>query len=228
MLVVYAKTAWALIGVWRKYGPIRIRKGSTDLHVFQQLFLYNDYELDSLGFQPEIIVDAGAYVGYSALFFHLAYPQARIASIEPSTSNFECLLYNTRHIPHVRLYHCGLWSKPAFLQIHDRKTGNWGFQTIEVSEDADWDVKTVDVPTLMQDLNTDRIDIFKIDIEGSEMELFRNHPEWASQVRVFIIEFHERIFPGCTDLFRTAISAHKWREFQRGENLIFVRTDWPA
>jgi FkbM family methyltransferase len=227
MLWVYSLTAIAWLKLRLKYGRFRIRSGSTDLHVFQQIFLYDDYVL-SLDFQPKFIVDAGAYVGYSAIYFSQAYPDAKIASIEPSSSNFSALEFNTALIPGIRLYNSGLWNKPAFLKIQDRQTGNWGFQTLEVGENEAWDVKTVDVPTLLQDAQLPQIDIFKIDIEGSEFELFSGNLEWVSKVRVFIIEFHERIRPGCTQRFRDAISPFRWREFQRGENLIFVREDFQS
>jgi FkbM family methyltransferase len=225
MLWIYFLTALAWLKVRWKYGRFVIRTGSTDLHVFQQLFLYDDYVLQ-LDFKPLFIVDAGAYAGYSAIYFHLAYPTAKISCIEPSTANFMILKRNTDKIPSIRLYQAGIWSKPAFLKIEDRKTGNWGFQTIEVGEEENWDVRTVDVPTLLKDASSKVIDIFKIDIEGSEFELFSENSNWVSRVRVFIIEFHERIRPGCTQRFRDAISGFQWREFQRGENLIFVRLNF--
>ena len=227
MLWVYFLTSIAWLKLRLQYGRFRIRAGSTDLHVFQQIFLYDDYVLN-LGFEPHFIVDAGAYVGFSAIFFYQAYPAARIASIEPSSSNFSSLEFNTKAIPHIRLYKAGLWNKPAFLKIEDRQTGNWGFRTIEVGEEDAWDVQTVDVPTLLRDARQDRIDIFKIDIEGSEYELFSGNTDWVEKVRVFIIEFHERIRPGCTERFRKAIAPFRWKEFQRGENLIFVREDFPG
>ncbi len=226
MARVYSLTAIAWLKVRMKYGPFTIRSGSTDLPVFQQIFLYHDYALN-LDFEPEFIIDAGAYVGYSAMYFHMTYPKAKIVSIEPSSSNFETLKKNTQVIPAIRLYNSGLWSKPAFLRIEDRKMGHWGFQTVEVEENEKWDVTTIDVATIFKNAQTDRIDIFKIDIEGSEFELFSDNPAWVSKVRIFIIiEFHEQIRPGCTQLFRNAISPFKWTEFQQGENLIFIRQNF--
>lgn len=134
MLWVYSLTAIAWLKLRMRYGRFRIRSGSTDLHVFQQIFLYDDYLLD-LNFKPEFIIDAGAYVGYSAIYFNQAYPLAKISSIEPSSDNFDTLEFNTSRIPQIRLYNAGLWNKPAFLKIQDRNTGNWGFQTLEVKED---------------------------------------------------------------------------------------------
>ena len=222
MIWVYLRTALVWLKIRWSYGRFKIRSGSTDLHVFQQIFLYDDYVIP-LDFQPGFIIDAGAYVGYSAIFFHQAYPNAKIVSIEPSSSNFTTLEYNTSGIEGIQLYNAGLWNKPAFLQIRDRQTGNWGFQTVEVGEKDTWDVQTVDVPGLLRESRMDVIDIFKIDIEGSEFELFSGNTDWVGSVRVFIIEFHERIRPGCTNRFREAIAPFQWKEFQRGENLIFVR-----
>jgi len=228
MAKVYFLSFLELLKIRMSYGSIRIRSNTTDFHVFHQLFLYDDYKLGDLGFQPEFIVDAGAYCGYSALFFHLAYPKALIHSIEPADVNFEVLKHNTRKMTRLKLWNAGLWNKNTHLKLVDRKTGNWGFQTIEVPNGSDFDIKTVDVDTILKEAGMSQIDIFKIDIEGSEMELFsENYANWIDKVRIFIIEFHERVRPGCTDVFLNAISNHQWKSFQRGENMIYVRQDWP-
>ena len=199
------------------------------MHVFQQIFLYDDYKIGALDFEPRYIIDAGAYVGYASLFFNNEYPQAEIVSIEPSGANFPTLEQNTKNIERIKRYNTGLWHKETWIKIIDRKTGNWGFMIQEVAENEDHDLKTITVDTILKDTGWPRIDIFKIDIEGSELELFtHNFQSWIGKVRIFIIEFHDRIKPGTSDAFRTAIAPFQWNEFQRGENLIFIRKDFSA
>lgn len=44
----------------------------------------------------------------------------------------------------------------------------------------------------------DKIDILKIDIEGSEYEVFdENAEKWISNVSLLLIELHDRIKPWC-------------------------------
>lgn len=221
------KTFLRLRELKKRYQPLIIRKNSTDEHVFQQIFLYDDYAIGDLNFAPKCIVDAGAYVGYASLYFDSQYPDAEIVSIEPSDTNFPTLAQNTENLRNIRRFKAGLWHKEAYIRIVDRQTGNWGFMIEEVGEKEKHDLKTITVPYILEQTNWPHIDIFKIDIEGSEFELFsENFESWIGKVRVFIIEFHDRIKPGSTDAFLNAISPFTWKQFQRGENLIFIREDW--
>lgn len=98
----------------------------------------------------------------------------------------------------------------------------------EVGENEEHDLKTITVDRILEETGWPGIDIFKIDIEGSELELFSNNYEsWISKVRVFIIEFHDRIKPGTESAFRKAISGFEWKQFQRGENLNIDQTKFP-
>src|SRR5262245_45720652 len=45
-------------------------------------------------YKPTTIVDVGANVGATAVFFHYAYPGARIYCYEPSAENYQCLAAN--------------------------------------------------------------------------------------------------------------------------------------
>lgn len=229
MARVNFKTYLRLRQLKKKYPTLVIRKNSTDEHVFQQIFLYDDYAIGDLGFEPIHIIDAGAYVGYASLYFDSQYPKAEIVSIEPSDTNFPTLTQNTENLKNIRRFKAGLWHKEAFIRIVDRKTGNWGFMIEEVGINDPHDLKTITVPYILNQTGWKWVDIFKIDIEGSEYELFsENFESWVGKVRVFIIEFHDRIKPGSTDVFLKAISPYRWRQFQRGENLIFVREVWSA
>lgn len=229
MARVNFKTFLRLKALKKRYNPIVIRENSTDLHVFQQIFLYDDYAIGELDFKPKYIIDAGAYVGFASLFFDSEYPNAQIVSIEPSQTNFPTLTENTKNVKNVTRFQAGIWHKEAFIRIVDRKTGNWGFMIEEVGANESYDLKTITVPQILAQMSWPQIDIFKIDIEGSELELFTyGAEEWVGKVRVFIIEFHDRIKPGCTDAFMKAISPYNWQQSQRGENLIFIRKDFPG
>src|SRR4051812_5012592 len=75
---------------------IAIRNNSSDWTVFKQVFIWKEYEYP-VPFIPATILDAGANVGYAALWFNRKFPNAKIISLEPENSNFEILLKNTRN-----------------------------------------------------------------------------------------------------------------------------------
>jgi len=206
-----------------KYKPLIVRENTTDIDVFKQVFVLRDYNL-CLDIKPNLIIDAGAYVGYSSLYFSLKYPNAQIIAVEPEESNFKILEKNTEKIPNIKRIKAGLWPRDSFLKIVNKGLGNWGFMTEEVSKIEDFDIKGVTIDTLLKESNFKEIDILKIDVEGAEKELFsENFESWLGKVNVIIIELHEHMKRGCTDKFYSAMNKYKWKELRKGENLIFVR-----
>ena len=84
-----------------RHGPVVIRKGTTDIEVFKAIFVRRNYRFP-VDIKPKLIIDGGAYVGYSSLYFSLKYPQAIIIAVEPDNSNFEMLEKNTINFPNIR------------------------------------------------------------------------------------------------------------------------------
>ncbi len=66
-----------------------------------------------------------------------------------------------------------------------------------------------------------RVDLLKIDIEGSEFEVFSGDCSWLKRVGIIVIELHDYMRPGCSKALMDALSclsdyALSWK----GENLI--------
>lgn len=63
--------------------PLYARDLSSDLEVFEQIFVKKEYwPLNDIA-DPKVIIDCGAYVGYSAAYFLTRFPHARLIAIEP-------------------------------------------------------------------------------------------------------------------------------------------------
>src|SRR5688572_33226136 len=62
--------------------PILLRKDTSDLAIFDQVFLNGDYDVD-FKFQPKTIVDAGANIGLFSIIMKNRFPEAKIICIEP-------------------------------------------------------------------------------------------------------------------------------------------------
>lgn len=207
-----------------KFKPLIIRKNTSDLYVFRQIFVKKEYDFP-FKTNPKLIIDAGAYAGYSSLWFASRYPNADIIAIEPDESNFEILEKNTANHERIRRIWAGLWHKDAFLKIRAGNFPKFGIMTEEVSS-KDYDVKAITIDGILEESGHGRIDILKLDIEGAEKELFsKNYESWLGKVDVLIIELHDRKKDGCSKAFRQAARNYSWDEFRRGENIILVRND---
>jgi FkbM family methyltransferase len=203
------------------FKPLIIRKDTTDINVFQSIFVFNEFTLP-ININPKFIIDAGAYTGLSSLYYSLKYPDATIFAIEPENSNFEILEKHTKNNPNIFRINAGLWDKKCFLKIVDRNTGKWGFMVKEASE-SNYDIKAITIDALLKQSGFDRIDILKLDIEGSERELFsKNYNSWIDKVGVIIIELHDRIKDGCTKALYSSINKDDWKEYKRGEKVILI------
>lgn len=186
----------------------------------------SEYRLPTIkNYQPKLILDGGGNIGCSAVYFANKYPDAQIYSVEPEKDNFELLKFNTNPYDNVHLVKSALWDKETFIRVEDRGYGKWGFMTFETTSDDKDAFRTTTVSKLLVESGFDEIDLFKIDIEGAEKEVFSapDVDEWLPKVKVLVIELHDRMKRGCSYEFFKAMSKYKWFFAQRGENLIFIR-----
>lgn len=121
------------------------------------------------------------------------------------------------------MYKAGLWNKETFLEIIDQSSSSVGFQVQECYEREKNDlVKTVTMSGILKETGKNYIDILKIDIEGSEYEVFdKTCLEWIDKVKVLIIELHDRIKPGCSDRVFEVMKEHGFTYEKKGENFVF-------
>lgn len=206
-----------------KFKDLTIRKGTSDHYVFRDIFLFGEFRLP-VTIEPKLIVDAGAYIGLSALYYSNKYPSAKIIAIEPEDTNFEMLTRNTTSNPNIELVNAGVWSSNANLRISNKSSEKWAFTVEEVPEGQPFDIRAVTIDSILENSGFDKIDILKIDIEGSEKEIFsKNADKWLPKVNVLVLELHDRMIEGCSDALYGAIVREDWNEFREGEKVILVR-----
>ena len=208
--------------------PIYIRVPSSDVKVFTQIFRKNEYLFD-VNASPEFIVDAGANIGLASVYFANRFPNARILSIEPESTNFEILAKNVAPYPNIRPIQGALWGENTPINVVDRGLGNWGFMTEAQDSDprsstsVDRSIRGMTIDTILEQYGMQQISILKMDIEGSELEVFRNSSSWIDQVDSLIIELHERMQPGCNRVFYNATNGFNL-EWSQGEFVYLTRT----
>lgn len=71
----------------------------------------------------------------------------------------------------------------------------------------------LDMLRLLADYQVAQIDLLKVDIECSEIEVFAGAAAWIDRVGVILIELHDRFKRGCALSFYTAVQdfAVEWR-----------------
>ena len=207
-----------------------LRKRGSDQDAFDQVFVEQGYAQPFLeGFSPRVIIDAGAYVGYSTVYFANKYPDCQIIAVEPERSNFDLLKKNTSGYRNVQCIRAALWSTKTKLYMKSLTGREWSFR-VQQNQSSDEGfseiVPTVTIPEIMEKFGLNVIDILKIDIEGAEKELFsKNYETWIGKCKIIVIELHERFTPGCSKAFYSALSGLSFGQYIRRENVFIDLRD---
>jgi FkbM family methyltransferase len=202
----------------KNYGAIHLRKGKCDVGTFNQIFLEKEYDVD-FSFEPKLIIDAGANIGLTTLFFSHKYSSATIISIEPETENFKYLQKNTFGFANVISLNKAIWINDG--RIFLVKSNSYDSHSVTELEESPDSVESIMISTILEDYNIEIVDILKIDIEGAEREIFAgNFQAWLPKIRTLVIELHDRFKPGCSMSLFKALNGYNYSLSIRGELLI--------
>lgn len=173
--------------------PIRLRQGTSDFFVVRQIFEQGEYKpVRRWSFPPGArLVDLGGNIGLAALFMESVFPGLNVLSVEPDEGNRQLLESNCRHLLDAgRMTVVG-----AFVGAEDGSAGidrggeSWGFKKVAPPAGGEV-IPCLSLPTLLREAGIDQVDLLKCDIEGTEVELFKNCAAWIGRIRHLIVETH--------------------------------------
>lgn len=221
------------------HGYLTMRTNSTDLLLVESMLIgklvdgkwvgeYNQVEeyINKLGKREVIIIDAGANIGLFSRLMLKENSRSKIYAVEPEENNYQFLKTNTKGYNAEALWG-GIWSHDCKLKVIARDTGDWGFIVKEVNDDSDsFSINAVSIGSLIKKYNLKRIDLVKMDIEGSEYEIFKsNSLEWLDICSAIVIETHDHIIKGSDALVNKVLLEKGFRKFTYEENQLFLRAE---
>jgi len=124
------------------------------------------------------IVDAGANMGFVSLVYAEAFPEATIYAIEPSPSTFEYLVYNCKDFPNIIPINKGCYPEGGYMELSfpDDERPKWNVNSGQKSIYGDGiESETVRMERL-DDIVSERVDLFKLDVEGAEIDVMESAP----------------------------------------------------
>lgn len=174
--------------------PLVCRLRSSDRYAFGQVFIHQQYACPEPIRLPKYVVDCGANVGYTSVYFLQRFPEAKVVAIEPDRRNFEILVrnlapYGSRAVPML----AALWSHQGrvTLQSNAEKGNEWSSWVREAAQGETGDVEAVDIAWLLDRSPYGYIDILKIDVEGAEERVFdQGFQQWLGYIGMILIELH--------------------------------------
>lgn len=159
--------------------PITLRRDRGDRGAFDQVLIRRHYDHCAIHAlkNPRLIIDAGAHIGLASVFFANLFPEAKIIAVEPEPRNFALLRQNIAPYPNITAIQAAAWRSHATV---DASGESWA---ATVHESTTGKIPAIPLPSLANEA-----DILKIDIEGSEKQIFEAGA--VPRCKVLFIEIH--------------------------------------
>ena len=185
------KTASYHFKIGNRKRRVSMRTFAGDIDIFYEIFHREVYKTDPAFFKDgNIIFDLGANSGLAAVYFLGKSPQAKIICAEPDPENFQILQRNlAKEINEGSVFaeEAAVMPEDGMVFLHRDKIK----YNSKISENtSETNTKAISINTLLKKYGIARINLLKIDIEGSEKLLFSRNTEWLSQTDHIILEFH--------------------------------------
>jgi FkbM family methyltransferase len=207
---------------------ILCRKYTSDLDVFVQIFIYDEFKtLIELIADKKIkisnIIDAGSNIGLSSVRLGKQFDNVNIISVEPDQLNFNVLQQNLkRNNISAHSLMAGVWSRSCRLYF-DRSFRDGKEWSISLTEEpvSKTYIESLSFNEIISKFNFQQIDLLKIDIEGGERFIFNKDEvglEFLDRTKVIAIEIHDEF--QIKDIILETLIKRNFKIYQSGEYLI--------
>ena len=168
--------------------PIEYVDKSSFLSMFNEIFERKIYQFQSIKKDvTPFIIDCGANIGLSLIYFKQNYPNCNIVAFEPDPFIFNVLKRNIDKINNsgIELINACLDEKDGVISFFSE--GSDGGRIAESNDNRNLiDVRAV---TLYNYINK-IVDFLKIDIEGAEYLVLKNIEDKLHLVKNIFVEYH--------------------------------------
>jgi len=154
--------------------------------MYDQIFVRQIYRFESSSETP-LIIDGGANIGISVLYFKKLYPESRIIAFEPDPMIFRTLRANlkTFRLREVELVPKALWTDDSDLEF-TQEGGEAG--RLRAAKGLHHRIKVAGAR--LKSYLDRQIDLLKLDIEGAETAVLKDCAAELSRVQRLFVEYH--------------------------------------
>ena len=210
---------------------IELKKKSSDPQVFDQIMIEQEYEsiikiIRNNNISMNLMLDGGANIGLTTLYFKSMFPGLEIIAFEPSVDTFQRLKKNVENnnLKLVKTIKKGLWSSTKSLKADNsfRDGQDWSFRLTESLPHEKSLFEVVSINDVVEENKIKYIDFLKIDIEGGEVELFKSSSnlDWLKKVKLLAIEIHHEF--NCKEQIESILVENNFELSYSGELTIGI------
>ncbi len=203
------------VGLW-----LRAEYRQADRVIADDVIRDDCYRVDDLPRPIHYVLDIGAHIGAFAVRMRKARPEARICCVEANPENAAALCRNVSGFAAVRIAACTYEDEVELLSTVWPGTANTGGSFVEPAGSDHWRrlpnadeyrpagrVPTVTIESLLDELGWPRIDVLKLDCEGSEFSILAGTRS-LDKIGVIVGEYHSE--PRFRRLVRARFAPKQW------------------
>ena len=166
--------------------PVSYSDGDGFIHSVREVFTDEVYRFEAQSNTPHII-DAGANIGLSVIYFKQLYPESTIVAYEPDDAIFNLLEKNVKPFSGVDLRRAAAWTENGELTFYSEGSlaGSVSMDFLEKKN-----VQKVKSERLRDEIGKQHVDFLKIDIEGAENEVLFDIEDQLDNVDALFFEYH--------------------------------------
>lgn len=180
----------SVVGSTNLFGkPFKFHNAEAFVATYNEIFVDKIYQFKSKP-QKNIILDCGANMGLSVVYFSQQYPNHQIFAFEPDVEIFNILKENveTLQLKNVTLLEKAVWNKEEVLEFYTDH-GMGGRVLAEYKGQEPTRIQTV----RLLDYLSAKVDFLKLDIEGAEDVVLKDCAGQLSQIGSIFFEYHNDI-----------------------------------
>jgi FkbM family methyltransferase len=203
---------------------LRSRINTSDHGIFEQVFIEGNYKhvLNQNDF--DLIIDAGANVGFSSAYFAINYPMANIIALEPEQSNYNHAKQNCSSFHNVHVIQGALWDTSSMISMSNEPYRG-GSHCARVVSSSTGSIRAYTIGELLDRAPAATRVLIKMDIEGAESIIFRSDDDtWIDRTTTLAIELHpDGMFGDPTEIVHQKMTSYGFHELTVSETTYFSR-----
>ena len=170
--------------------PISVLDAPSFAFMYNEIFEKEIYKFKTNNTEP-IIIDGGANIGLSIIYFKTLFPSATVIGFEPDQQVYNTLEKNIQNfgLDNVTLIKKGLWEEETTLHFNSE-----GADAGRIHDFDGENIKKISIETCRLSNYLDRpIDFLKLDIEGAETEVLEESEDLLKNVANIFVEYHSLV-----------------------------------
>jgi len=168
------------------------------LRLFQEIFLEQSYAFVAPSASPRII-DCGANIGMSLLYFKMCHPDAHITAFEPDKKALACCRRNIdeNKMQSIELHDAAVSSSKGTVSFYTEEQNPGSLTATTVRPRANDSMECLVPAVLLSDYIEDEVDFLKMDIEGAELGVIQQLAESGKlrSIKQMAVEYHHHLHP---------------------------------